>query len=153
MTSAAATLRVAIAADHAGVTTKSDLTKYLASLNLEVIDLGPHDTTPCDYPEFAHTLARYVVEGNAAWGVLICGSGIGMSIAANKVSGARAALVHDAYTARMARNHNDANILVLGARVLGPDILRDCIREFSAAPFTPGDDGRHQRRVEKIELR
>lgn len=151
MTSAAASQRVAIAADHAGVATKADLSAYLASLGFEVVDLGPHDTTPCDYPEYAHTLARYVVDGSAGWGVLICGSGIGMSIAANKVNGARAALAHDAYTARMARNHNDANILVLGARVLGPDILRDCIREFAAAPFTPGDDGRHRRRVEKIE--
>lgn len=142
---------VSIAADHAGVAVKAELVAYLESLGLETVDLGPHDTSAVDYPDFAHTLARHVVAGNSEWGVLICGSGIGMSIAANKVSGARAALVHDAYTARMARQHNDANILVLGARVLGPDLLRECVRVFATAGFTPGDDGRHARRVRKLD--
>jgi ribose 5-phosphate isomerase B len=142
---------VLIAADHAGVATKAELSRFVEELGFTVRDLGPHDTTPCDYPGFAHALARAVVAGEGAWGILICGSGIGMSIAANRIAGARAALAHDAYTARMARNHNDANILVLGARVLGPDLLRDCIREFARSPFTPGDDGRHARRVAAIE--
>lgn len=144
---------VLIAADHAGVAVKAELVAFLASLGLEARDLGPHDTTPCDYPDFAHELARAVVAGQGRWGILICGSGIGMSIAANKIPGARAALCHDGYTARMARQHNDANVLVLGARVLGPEILRECIREFAANSFTPGDDGRHQRRVSKLEAR
>lgn len=145
-------LRVLIAADHAGVDVKRELTSYLQDLGLVVVDLGPHDKTSVDYPDYARLLATAVVEGEGAWGVLICGSGIGMSIAANRVAGARAALVHDEYTARMAREHNDANVVVLGARVLGPDILRACLRTFATTAFTPGDDGRHARRVAGIEL-
>lgn len=143
--------RVLIASDHAGVQTKAELVTFLASLGLQVEDLGPHDTTSVDYPEYAHRLARAVVERDDAWGVLICGSGIGMSIAANKVPGARAALVHEAYTAQMAREHNDANIVVLGARVIGPEIMKACLRAFAQTPFDGGDDGRHARRVSKLE--
>ncbi|TVR01497.1 MAG: ribose 5-phosphate isomerase B [Deltaproteobacteria bacterium] len=145
-------MRIAIAADHAGVDVKDDLKRFLATLGHQTEDLGPQSRESVDYPDFAHHLAREVVEGKADRGVLICGSGIGMSIAANKVPGARAALVHDAYTARMARQHNDANILVLGARVLGPDLLKDCLHVFLNEDFTPGDDGRHLRRVQKLEL-
>lgn len=144
---------VLIAADHAGVDVKRDLGAFLASLGYDVRDLGPHDTTSVDYPDYAHRLAERVASGDGAWGVLICGSGIGMSIAANKVPGARAALVHEAYTARMAREHNDANIVVLGARVLGPELMRECLRVFARTAFTPGDDGRHRRRVDKLEQR
>lgn len=143
--------RVLIASDHAGVEIKTELSAFLESLGLEVEDLGPHDTTSVDYPNYAHRLAQAVVQSDDAWGVLICGSGIGMSIAANKVPGARAALVHEDYTARMAREHNDANIVVLGARVLGPEIMKACLRAFAQTPFDPGDDGRHARRVAKIE--
>ena len=143
--------RVWIASDHAGVATKSDLAGFVRDLGHEVVDLGPADTTSVDYPDFAHRLAHAVVDEPGSWGVLICGSGIGMSIAANKVAGARAALVHNAYTARMARHHNDANIVVLGSRVLGPEVMRECLRAFATHGFTPGDDGRHARRVEKIE--
>lgn len=143
--------RVYIASDHAGVATKAMLAEFVRELGHEVVDLGPADTASVDYPDFAHRLATQVVSEPGSWGVLICGSGIGMSIAANKVSGARAALVHEAYTARMARNHNDANVVVLGARVIGPEIMKECLRAFAAADFTPGDDGRHARRVGKIE--
>lgn len=143
--------RVFIASDHAGVQTKADLCAFLESLGLQVTDLGPQDTQSVDYPDFAHLLARTVVEDNDAWGVLICGSGIGMSIAANKVPGARAALVHEAYTAQMAREHNNANIVVLGARVIGPEIMKACLRAFAQTPFDGGDDGRHARRVAKLE--
>jgi len=143
--------RVYIASDHAGVQTKSELCAFLESLGLHVEDLGPHDTTSVDYPEFAHLLARTVVDDANAWGVLICGSGIGMSIAANKVPGARAALVHEAYTAQMAREHNNANIIVLGARVIGPEIMKSCLRAFAQTPFDGGSDGRHARRVAKLE--
>ena len=152
MTTHATQDTVLIAADHAGVDVKRDLGAFLASLGYDVRDLGPHDTTSVDYPDYAHRLAERVVRGEGVWGVLICGSGIGMSIAANKVPGARAALVHEAYTARMAREHNDANIVVLGARVLGPELMRECLRAFASAGFTPGDDGRHRRRVDKLEL-
>lgn len=143
--------RVMIASDHAGVDSRADLVRHLESRGLDVTDLGPESYDSVDYPDFAHELARRVVAGDADWGVLVCGSGIGMSIAANKVAGARAALVHEAYTASMARQHNDANIVVLGARVLGPEIMKACLDAFAAADFTPGDDGRHARRVAKIE--
>lgn len=144
--------RVLIASDHAGVETKSELSDYLVSLGFDVVDLGPDSKEAVDYPDFAHRLARAVVAGEGAWGVLICGSGIGMSIAANKVPGARAALVHEAYTARMAREHNDANIVVLGTRVIGPEIMKECLHAFARTPFEPGNDGRHQRRVSKLEI-
>jgi len=143
---------VLITSDHAGVREKAELGAFLATLGYEVRDLGPHDTTSIDYPGQAHRLARDVVASEgAAWGVLICGSGIGMSIAANRVPGARAALCHNGYTARMAREHNDANILVVGARVLGNEMMKECVRVFAQTSFTPGDDGRHARRVSAIE--
>lgn len=143
--------RVAIASDHAGVAVKAELVQFLASIGLTPVDLGPASTESVDYPGFAHLLARHVVAGESDWGILICGTGIGMSIAANKVPGARAALCMEPFSAGMARNHNDANILVLGARVTGPELLRAIIRAFAEAPFTPGDDGRHLRRVRNIE--
>lgn len=143
--------RVLIASDHAGVETKSELSDFLQSLGFDVMDLGPQSKESVDYPAFAQRLAKAVVAEEGAWGVLICGSGIGMSIAANKVSGARAALVHEAYTARMAREHNDANIVVLGARVIGPEIMKECLLSFANTPFDPGNDGRHARRVSQLE--
>lgn len=144
-------VRVSIASDHAGVAVKAELVEFLSSIGLQPIDLGPQSTESVDYPGFAHTLARHVVDNQSDWGILICGTGIGMSIAANKVSGARAALCTEPFSASMARNHNDANILVLGARVTGPELMRAIIRSFAAADFTPGDDGRHARRVQRIE--
>jgi ribose 5-phosphate isomerase B len=143
--------KVLIASDHAGVAVKADVVRYLASLGHQVVDLGPESTESVDYPEFAHRLGRAVVDGQGDWGVLVCGSGIGMSIAANKVPGVRAALANDPYCARMAREHNDANVLVFGARVIGPEMIREVVRAFAGADFTPGDDGRHRRRVDKIE--
>ena len=148
----AANSRVRIASDHAGVDVKQWLGAFIGSLGYEVIDLGPADTQSVDYPDYAHRLARDVVEDAGSWGVLICGSGIGMSIAANKVAGARAALVGDPYSARMAREHNDANIVVVGARVIGPEMIKECLRAFARTAFTPGDDGRHQRRVAKLHV-
>lgn len=143
---------VLITSDHAGVREKAELGAWLATLGYDVRDLGPHDTTSIDYPGQAHRLADEVVASEGgAWGVLICGSGIGMSIAANRVSGARAALCHSAYTARMAREHNDANIIVVGARVLAMQMMKECIGVFAQTSFTPGDDGRHARRVTAIE--
>jgi ribose 5-phosphate isomerase B len=147
----AAATTVRIASDHAGVDVKQWLGAYVASLGFDVRDLGPHETTSVDYPDFAHKLAEEVVASPGSWGILICGSGIGMSIAANKVPGCRAALCAEPYSATMAREHNDANVLVLGARVLGPEMLKACVHAFASTAFTPGDDGRHQRRVEKLE--
>ena len=142
---------VLIASDHAGVDVKSDVGAFLRSLGHEVSDLGPETTSSVDYPDFAHRLGNAVVQGEGDWGVLVCGSGIGMSIAANKVSGVRAALANDPYSARMAREHNDANVLVFGARVIGPEMIKEVVRAFAEGTFTPGDDGRHRRRVDKIE--
>ena len=140
--------KVLIASDHAGVDTKRDLVRLLNALELEAVDLGPFDTTPVDYPDFAQELARRVVAGEGAWGVLICGSGIGMSIAANKVVGARAALVSDPYSARMAREHNDANILVLSALEIDADQTRSILDVWLRTEF---EGGRHEPRVKKMD--
>ena len=140
---------IAIASDHAGVTTKADVCRQLAEQGHEVQDLGPAETTSVDYPDYAHLLARAVSDGRIERGILICGTGIGMSMAANRHSGVRAALCHDAYTAEMARRHNDANVLCLGARCLGAGVIEQVVSVFVETPFE-GD--RHQRRVAKIEL-
>ena len=142
---------VLIASDHAGVAVKSEVSDHLRALGHDVRDLGPSSTTSVDYPEFAHRLATAVVDGEGDWGILVCGTGIGMSIAANKVAGVRAALANDPFSARMAREHNDANVLVFGARVIGPEVIKQVVTTFAEAGFTPGDDGRHARRVGKIE--
>ncbi|MEN2976062.1 ribose 5-phosphate isomerase B [Tistrella bauzanensis] len=138
---------VAIASDHGGVDLKSTLKKELAARGLEVLDLGTDGTASVDYPDFANALAAAMAEGRAARGVLICGSGIGISIAANRHPHIRAALVHDALTARLSRQHNDANVLVMGERVIGPETARDALDVFLTTAF---EGGRHQRRVDKL---
>ena len=143
--------KVLIASDHAGVAVKSDVSDLLRSLGHEVRDLGPETNQSVDYPDFAHRLSDGIVQNDADWGVLVCGTGIGMSIAANKVSGVRAALANDPYSARLAREHNDANVLVFGARVIGPEMIKEVVKAFAVGRFIPGDDGRHRRRVSKIE--
>jgi len=140
---------IAIASDHAGIALKTDIYQVLKGLGLEVEDLGPTDTKSVDYPDYAHLLAQAVSDGRIEWGVLICGTGLGMSMAANRHPGVRAALCHDAYTAEMARLHNDANILCIGARATGPGVAEQIARFFAETEFE-GD--RHQRRVAKIEL-
>jgi ribose 5-phosphate isomerase B len=139
---------IAIAADHAGVALKTEILRFLRSLGIEVEDLGPSDASSVDYPDYAHLLARAVSDGRIEWGVLICGTGLGMSMAANRHAGVRAALCHDAYTAEMARRHNDANVLCLGARVIGGGVAEQIAQVFAETRFE-GD--RHQRRVAKIE--
>jgi len=139
---------IAIASDHAGVALKTDICRLLQSLDIEVEDLGPQDTSSVDYPDYAHLLARAVSDGRIGTGILICGTGIGMSMAANRHPGVRAALCHDAYTAEMARRHNDANILCIGARAIGGGVAEQIVQVFAETPFE-GD--RHQRRVSKIE--
>ena len=140
---------IAIASDHAGLGLKTDIRRLLQSLDIEVEDLGPQDAKSVDYPDYAHLLARAVSDGRIERGILICGSGIGMSMAANRHPGVRAALCHDAYTAEMARRHNDANILCLGERTTGPGVAEQIVRVFIETDF---EGGRHQRRVAKIEL-
>ncbi len=141
---------IALASDHAGVELKDDLVHWLQQRGEVVRDLGPADTTSVDYPDFAARVASAVASGRAHRGILICGSGIGMSIAANKVAGIRAVVANNSLQAELSRRHNDANILCLGQRLTGPDLARDCVRSFLATSFDPGDDGRHQRRVNRI---
>ena len=134
--------------DHAGVDLRIALAERLAAAGYEVRDVGPPHGESVDYPDQAGTVAEAVGAGEAELGLLVCGTGIGMSIAANKVDGVRAALVHDPFTARMACEHNDANVLCVGARVTGSDLAAAALDAFLAA--APSEVDRHRRRVDKI---
>lgn len=136
--------RVAVAADHGGFALKQALADALRRRGYAVVDLGAHSADSVDYPEYGDALARAVLDGRAARGVLLCGTGIGMGIAANRRAGIRAAVCHNAETARLARAHNDANVLVLGGRVLEPGEALACLDAFLSTPF---EGGRHARRV------
>ena len=142
-------MKLYIATDHAAFCIKEDVKKILTDLGNEVIDLGPSDETRVDYPDFAHKLCKKVLEDEGSFGVLICGTGIGMSLAANKHQGIRAALCHDSYTAQMARNHNDANVLCFGQRVVGLGTIESICASWCEESF---EGGRHATRVGKIEL-
>ena len=139
--------RVTIGSDHAGVALRRQMGELLSGRGWEVQDLGPEEGTSVDYPDYARRVARSVAAGEAELGLLVCGTGIGMSIAANKIDGVRAALLSDALTGRLAKEHNDANVIVLGARVTGSDRARSAIEAFLDAHFT---EARHVRRVGKI---
>ena len=139
---------IVIASDHAGVELKSGLVEIVRARGLDIKDLGPNDTNSVDYPDFAHAVATAVASREADLGILICGTGIGMSLAANRHPGVRAALCHDAFTAEMARVHNDANVLCIGARVTGGGVVEQMVEIFLNTDF---EGGRHQRRVELIE--
>lgn len=140
--------RIAIGADHAGYRLKQVLAAHLTAAGFEVVDFGTHDEERCDYPDFGAAVARAVVaDGDADLGVCVCGTGIGIAIAANKVPGARAAVVHDATTGRLAREHNDANIVCIGARVVGEQAAIDALDAFLRADFA---GGRHAERIAKI---
>jgi ribose 5-phosphate isomerase B len=139
---------VALAADHAGFALKEELRAELAQSGVEYIDLGTNNPDSVDYPDFGRAVAEAIVDGRANRGVIVCGTGIGISIAANRVGGVRAAVCHDATTARLAREHNDANVLALGARIVGGAVAKDCLHAFLSTPFDNGE--RHQRRVEKL---
>lgn len=139
--------RVAVACDHGGLDLKILLVGKLREGKYEVQDLGVQSPDSVDYPDYALAVARAVARGNADLGILLCGTGIGMSIAANKVPGIRAALAGDEFSARMAREHNDANVLCLGGRVLGPDRAVAILWAWLDARF---EGGRHQRRIDKI---
>lgn len=141
-------LRVVVGADHAGLALKRDLVAALGEWGVTVEDLGTHDDKSVDYPDFAHVVATRVAKDRSELGLLVCGSGIGMSIAANRHSGARAVVCSEGYSAKMARAHNDANILCLGARVVGAGLARDILRAFLDGTF---EGGRHAGRVAKIE--
>ncbi len=138
-----------IATDHAGVAIKPDIIKMLEKKGHQVVDLGPKDASRVDYPDFAHKLCLEVLSDDKTQGILICGSGIGMSLAANKHIGIRAALCHDGYTASMARAHNDANVLCFGERIVGLGVAESIIDAWCDGSF---EGGRHSDRVKKIEI-
>jgi ribose 5-phosphate isomerase B len=140
-------VRVAIAADHAGYLLKEDLKEFLESEGHEVLDCGTDSTEPVDYPRFSEAAARAVIDGRADRGIVLGGSGQGEQIAANKVHGIRASLCNDLYTARLARQHNDANVLGMGARIVAPTLAMEIVRVWLATPF---EGGRHVRRLEQI---
>ena len=140
-------MRIAIASDHAALALKSALVEYLLSAGHEVSDLGPHDESSVDYPDYGYKLAAAVADGTAERGVALCGSGIGISIAVNRNPAARAALVSEPLSARLAREHNDANVIAMGARLIGIEMAKACLDAFLTTEF--GGD-RHQRRVDKL---
>jgi len=141
-------MRIAIGADHAGFDMKNELVVALRAMGHDVLDLGTHSTTAVDYPDSAEAVATALGDGQAERGLLVCGSGAGVSIAANKVPGIRAAVCHDTYTAHQAVEHDDMNVLCLGARVVGASLAQEITMAFLAATFS-GEE-RHRRRLGKI---
>ena len=140
---------IAIACDHAGFNLKKILVEHMISKGYTLLDLGTNDPAPVDYPDFANALAKAIRNGTAKRGVLVCGSGIGISIAANRCWEVRAALVHDVLGAKLCRQHNDANVIAFGGRIIGEDIALECLKIFLNTPF---EGGRHARRVDKLNL-
>lgn len=138
---------VAIANDHAGVELKRALVSEIEAHGFTVLNLGTDTVDSVDYPDYGKKIAEAVTSGKAQFGVAICGSGVGISIAANRIKGARAALCHSGITAQLARQHNDANILALGARLIGAEEAKECVRRFLTTAF---EGGRHTQRVEKL---
>jgi ribose 5-phosphate isomerase B len=141
-------VKIALGADHGGYKLKEVIKEHLIRKGYEVEDFGTNSEASVDYPEYGKKVAEYVVEGKAKYGIIICGTGIGISIAANKVRGARAALCHNLWTTRLTREHNDANILAMGARVIGEGLALDMVDTFLTTEF---EGGRHQNRIDKIE--
>ena len=141
-------MRIAVGSDHAGYEMKEDLASWLAESGHAVYDLGTHSTDPVDYPDYSAAVAHAVLDGRADRGVIVCGSGAGASIAANKLIGIRAAVAHDVYTAHQMVEHDDVNIICLGSRVIGQALAEDLVKTFIEARFSRDD--RHVRRVDKI---
>jgi ribose 5-phosphate isomerase B len=141
-------MRIALSADHAGYLLKQELAAKLAQQNHDVLDLGTHSTAPVDYPDSAEAVALALHDGQAERGIIVCGSGAGVSIAASKFPGIRAAVCHDTYTAHQAVEHDDMNVLCLGARVIGGALALEISQSFLAARFS-GEE-RHQRRLDKV---
>jgi ribose 5-phosphate isomerase B len=142
-------MRIAMGADHAGFPLKEELKGFLEAEGHQVVDFGTDSTDPVDYPSFCAAAARAVVDGRADRGIVLGGSGQGEQIVANKIDGIRASLCHDLYSARLAREHNDANVLGLGARVIAPEYAREVVRLWLETPF---EGGRHEPRIEQIAM-
>ena len=141
-------MRIALACDHGGFRLKESVKEFLMSQGLEVLDFGTFSEDSVDYPDFAIKAIKALLRGEVDRAILMCGTGIGMSIVANRFPGIRAALCHDVYTARMSRLHNDANVLVMGGRVLSPEVAQEMVKVWLTEPF---EGGRHERRLRKIE--
>jgi len=142
-------MKIVIGSDHAGFQLKVAMGDLLRSLNQEVLDVGAFNENPSDYPDFAEAVGRAILERKAERGVLICGSGVGASVAANKLTGIRAAVCHDSYSAHQGVEHDDMNILVLGSRIIGVKLAENLVKAYLAANFTNED--RHVRRLAKIK--
>ncbi len=142
-------MRIAIGSDHAGFALKEDLRNWLRDQNIEVLDCGTFSPEPVDYPDIAFTVAEKVAQGEVEKGILVCGTGVGMCMAADKVKGIRCAVCHDTTSARYSRSHNDANILALGARIIGKELAKDIVKVWLNTPFS-GEE-RHVRRINKIK--
>ena len=139
---------VAIGGDHAGFSMKTLVVDLLEAAGIAVCDCGTKDETACDFPDYAEKVALEVIHGRAERGILVCGSGVGVSVAANKFPGIRASLCHDTYSAHQGVEHDDMNVLCIGARVIGPELAFEIVRSFLGASYAP--QPRHQRRVDKI---
>jgi ribose 5-phosphate isomerase B len=142
-------MKVVIGSDHAGFQLKAAIGDFLRSIGQEVLDVGAFNENPSDYPDFAEAVGRAVLDGKAERGVLVCGSGVGASVAANKLVGIRAAVCHDVYSAHQGVEHDEMNVLVLGSRIIGVKLAEDLVKAFLAAKFTNED--RHVRRLNKIK--
>ncbi|NCP12310.1 MAG: ribose 5-phosphate isomerase B [Sphingomonadales bacterium] len=140
-------MRIAIASDHAAIALKATLADWLRGEGHDVADLGPETTDSVDYPDYGFKLARHIASGQATCGVALCGSGLGISMAVNRNPACRCALVSEPLSASLAREHNDANVIAMGARLTGPDMAIACLEAFIATEFA---GGRHQRRVDKL---
>lgn len=140
---------IAIGSDHGGYELKQEVMAHLKERNIEYLDCGSYSKESCDYPDYAKKVAEAINEKKAEFGILICGTGIGISIAANKIKGIRAALCHDCFSAEATKLHNDANVLAMGARVVGPGLALKIVDTFIDTPFS--NDERHIRRINKIE--
>lgn len=140
-------MKVAIGNDHAGVDLKKEIVEFLEELSYEVIDFGTNTSESVDYPDYARDVSRYVREHQGTKGIVICGTGVGVSIVANKFHGIRCGHCTDSFTARLIREHNDSNIVALGARITGPDLAKEIVKVFLETAF---EGGRHQPRIDKI---
>jgi len=142
-------MKIAIGSDHAGFELKESVRALLRELGHEVIDLGTHDTTPVDYPDFSEAVGKAVLDRKAERGIVICGSGVGASVAANKIPGIRAGLCHDTYSAHQGVEHDHMNVLVLGSRVIGPALAHELVQAFVGASWS--QEERHLRRLAKVK--
>ena len=143
-------MRIVIGSDHAGFALKSKMGDAIRALGHEILDVGAFNENPSDYPDFAELVGRAVADGKSDRGVLVCGSGVGVSVAANKIPGIRAAVCHDTYSAHQGVEHDDMNVLVIGARVIGTALAHELVRSFMAANFT--HEERHVRRLAKVAV-